>query len=356
MPPAITAEVPLASFTTLGVGGAARHYTRVEDLAALRAALAWAAARELPVLPFGGGSNLVVADAGWPGLALQIALRGREFAPDGDAIRLNVGAGEVWDAVVAEAVARGLAGLECLSGIPGWTGGTPIQNVGAYGQEVADTLLSVTVLERASGALHEFSAADCGFAYRMSRFKAADAGRYLVISVSFRLRPGAPTLRYPDLTAELARRGIHAPTLADARAAVLSVRARKGMVLDAADPDSVSVGSFFMNPVVSAAEHATLASQGAPGHAAGAGLVKVPAAWLIEHAGFAKGHVAGAVGLSTKHPLALINRGGATAREVVALAAAIKRAVDARFRIRLRAEPVLVGFGDDADAAYLQSP
>jgi UDP-N-acetylmuramate dehydrogenase len=356
MPLAISHAVPLAPLTTLGVGGPARHFARVEDLDTLRAALTWAAERGLPVLPVGGGSNLVVADAGWPGLALQIAMRGMAFAPDGDATRLTAGAGEVWDALVAAAVERGLAGLECLSGIPGWVGGTPIQNVGAYGQEVADTLHSVTVIERAGGAVHEFSAAECGFAYRMSRFKGVDAGRYLVVSVRFRLRSGAPTLRYPDLKAELAGRGISAPTLADARAAVLTVRASKGMVLDAADPDSVSVGSFFMNPVVSAAEHTALAAQGAPGHAAGADLVKVPAAWLIEHAGFAKGHVAGAVGLSTKHPLAIINRGGATAREVVALASAIKRAVDARFGIRLRAEPVLAGFGDDADVAHLQAP
>lgn len=347
-----TAHVALAPYCTLDLGGPARWFVRADSIDEVRAAFAWCAQRGLDAFVLGGGSNLVVADAGWPGLVIQLGLRGVVQRDDSELARVTAAAGEPWDALVAATVAQDLAGLECLSGIPGCVGGTPVQNVGAYGQEVAQVIESVTVLERATGRSQRFSGADCGFGYRQSRFKREDAGRFVVLEVGFLLRPGgAPTLHYPDLVAEL---GAAPATLARTRAAVLAVRRRKGMVLDAADPDTRSVGSFFMNPVIDAATHAALrdaAGVPAPSFAAGPGQVKVPAAWLIERAGFAKGHARGAVGLSSKHPLAIVNRGGATAREVVAFACSIQRAVADRFGVVLRAEPEFVGFGAD-DAAH----
>lgn len=354
--PAPQERVALAPLCTLGVGGSARWLLRADGEQAARAALAWAAAQGAATFVLGGGSNLVIADAGWPGLVLALAPRGLGFEKAGRAVRMTAAAGEPWDAAVEAAVARGLGGIECLSGIPGCVGGTPIQNVGAYGQEVGEVIEWVTVLDRRDLTTHRIAAADCGFGYRQSRFKREDAGRFVVLEVAFLLAPdAAPQLGYPDLVAEL--RGAAQPTLAAARAAVLAVRRRKGMVLDAADPDTRSVGSFFMNPVVPAATHAALrdaAGAPAPSFAAGAGQVKVPAAWLIERAGFAKGAARGKVGLSSKHPLAIVNRGGATATEVVAFAAELQRAVADRFGITLRAEPEFVGFGDDATVKTLR--
>jgi len=304
----------------------------------------------------GGGSNLVIADEGLDALVLQMAITGIAFEPQADgSTRVIAGAGGGWDELVASAVARGLAGVECLSGIPGTVGGTPIQNVGAYGQEVADTIESVTAFDVVSAAAATMSEADCRFSYRMSRFK-SEPGRFIVSNVTFRLKPAAPTVRYPDLLDWIARAGIGEPTLADVRRAVIAVRRSKGMVVDAADPDSRSVGSFFMNPVVTIAVRdsiAGVAGQTPPAFPAGTDRVKVPAAWLIERAGFQKGHIDGRVGISTKHPLALVNRGGASARDVVRLATHIKRAVAERFGVSLRPEPIFVGFGRDPDVAYL---
>jgi UDP-N-acetylmuramate dehydrogenase len=256
---------------------------------------------------------------------------------------------------VASAVARGPAGVECLSGIPGTVGGTPVQNVGAYGQEVSDTIASVVAFDMVSAVPVTIPTVDCGFSYRMSRFK-SEPGRYVVTSVTFRFAPGAPTVRYPDLRDRLAHAGIGQPTLDDLRRAVIAVRRSKGMVVDAADSDSRSVGSFFMNPVVTVAARdviARVAAETPPAFPAGTDLVKVPAAWLIERAGFQKGHVDGRVGISTKHPLALVNRGGATARDVVRLATHIKHEVATRFGVSLRPEPIFVGFGEDPDVDYL---
>jgi UDP-N-acetylmuramate dehydrogenase len=342
--------------TTLGVGGAARWFDSARSAAAARQALAWAGERHLPVFVLGGGSNLVVADEGWPGLVLQVSVSGITGTPDGDDVCLTAGAGGRWDALVEHAVAAGLAGLECLSGIPGTVGGTPVQNVGAYGQEVGDVIDRVDVLDRATGGEQSMSAAACGFGYRMSRFKAADRDRFIVSSVTFRLRRDTPTIAYPDVIAYLKQHAIMAATVRDVRGAVLAIRRRKGMVLDAGDPDTRSVGSFFMNPVVPATTHAALAElakTAVPSFPAGEGLCKVPAAWLIEHAGFTRGFTAGAAGVSTKHPLALVNLGGASARDIVALAVRIKRQVADRFGIDLRTEPIFVGFGDDPDVAYL---
>ena len=351
-------NVPLAPLSTLGVGGSARWFLRADTVEGVEAAHAWAGRRSVPMFVLGGGSNLVVADGGFKGLVLQVGIGGVSVDPQGSSTLVRVGAGEPWDNVVAAAVDRGLAGLECLSGIPGNAGGTPIQNVGAYGQEVADTLDEVVVFDREAARMMTLAASECAFGYRMSRFKQADAGRFVVCRVTFSLRPGSPHVTYPDVVEHLTVAGVATPTLADVRGAVLAIRRGKGMVLDAADPDTRSVGSFFMNPVVPAATHASIVAahpdRRVPGFVLPEGAVKIPAAWLIEQAGFARGYQHGAAGLSSKHPLALINRGGATAREVVALATQIKHAVAARFGIRLRPEPIFVGFEDDPEVEYLQ--
>jgi UDP-N-acetylmuramate dehydrogenase len=325
-----------------------------------------------PLFVLGGGSNLVVADHGFNGVVLQIAIAGVNTTTDGEDVIVSAGAGESWDALVESAVKRNLAGIECLSGIPGTVGGTPIQNVGAYSQEVANVIEWVDAYDRTNGATVRLSRADCGFAYRMSRFKRQDARRFVISEVAFRLkRGGRATVTYPDVKDHLLRHNIDTPTIANVRDAVLHIRRRKGMVIDAADPDTRSVGSFFMNPVVSRAAFGQIASSvsrasissGAdptgpriPHYPMENDAVKIPAAWLIEQSGFARGHVDGAVGLSTKHPLALINRGGATARDVLRLACRIKTSVGDRFGVSLRPEPVFVGFSpDDPDVAFLTS-
>jgi UDP-N-acetylmuramate dehydrogenase len=347
------AAVPLAPLTTIGVGGQARWFARARSAADVAAAHEWADARGVPLFVLGGGSNLVVADEGFDGLVLQIALNGVHASTQGEDTIVRAGAGEPWDALVAFTVERGLAGVECLSGIPGTVGGTPIQNVGAYGQEVATVIDSVSAFDRKERRTVALTGPECGFAYRMSRFKDRDAGRFVVCDVTFRLRPGSPTLVYADVVDYVSRQGSASPDVRGVRAAVLSIRARKGMVIDAADRDTRSVGSFFMNPVVDRAVFERIAP--APHYLMENDTVKIPAAWLIERSGFGRGHVDGAVGLSTKHPLAIINRGGATARDVVRLARNIKRAVFDRFGIALRPEPVFVGFGADADVSYLRA-
>lgn len=350
------AGVPLAPLTTLGVGGHAQWFARATSGEEVAAAHRWCIDRSLPLLVLGGGSNLVIADSGVEGLVLHVVIPGIDVAARNGGTAVRVGAGVPWDEVVKSTVSAGLAGLECLSGIPGSTGGTPVQNVGAYGQEVGDTLVEVVVFDRAADALATLSGTDCGFAYRTSRFKREDAGRFVVCEVTFGLRPGPPTVVYPDVITHLERTGTTSPTLADVREAVLAIRRRKGMVLDESDPDTRSVGSFFMNPVVSTATHAALTRKDSgtpPGFKVGADQVKIPAAWLIERSGFSRGYGCGPVGLSSKHPLAIVNRGLATARDVLGLAARIKRGVVDRFGIWLTPEPAFVGFGDDADVAYL---
>jgi UDP-N-acetylmuramate dehydrogenase len=358
-PLAPAAGVPLAPFSSLGVGGAARWFVRADSDADVIAADAWCVEHKAPLFVLGGGSNLVIADEGFDGLVLQVATRGHELvsAGAGDTV-VRARAGMPWDALVAGMVERGLAGLECLSGIPGSVGGTPVQNVGAYGQEVADAIEAVTAFDRSTREMVRLDARDCAFAYRMSRFKREDAGRFIICDVAFRLRPGPPTTTYPDIRRYMDEHRIGQPSIADVRAAVLEIRRRKGMVIDPADPDTRSVGSFFMNPVVTeAARERVAASAGAapPSFAMGEGRVKIPAAWLIERAGLARGFVDGAVGISTKHPLAIVNRGGATARDVLRLAARIKRQVGDRFGVWLRPEPIFVGFERDADVEFLQN-
>lgn len=351
-------DVPLAPLSTLGVGGRARWFVRASSVEDVERANAWAGEQGAPLFVLGGGSNLVIADAGFDGVVVQIAISGISATPDRTATLIQAGAGEKWDTVVELAVTRGLAGLECLSGIPGSVGGTPIQNVGAYGQEVAETIEGVTVFDRSTGLTASLTAAECRFSYRMSRFKREDAGRFVVCNVTFRLSEGAPTVTYPDVVTYLQREGLSQPQIADVRRAVLAIRRQKGMVLDPVDPDTRSVGSFFMNPIVTPDRYQQLGagvSDGrVPGFVLPSGDVKVPAAWLIERAGFSRGYQLGAAGLSSKHPLAIINRGGATAADVLALAMRIKREVARRFDVWLRPEPVCVGFGA-ADVAYLQA-
>jgi UDP-N-acetylmuramate dehydrogenase len=351
-------HVPLAPLTTLGIGGEAQWFLEAGDRQEVEAAHRWSVERGVPLVVLGGGSNLVVADEGIPGLVVRIGLRGTAFERRSGETFVAAGAGDSWDELVGACVARGLAGVECLSGIPGSVGGTPIQNVGAYGQEVSDTIESVTAFDRHRGEIQVLSAADCRFAYRTSRFKGDDAGRFIVCGVTFRLNPGPPTATYPDVKARIERARTSAPTVADIRAAVLSVRRVKGMVLDSADSDTRSVGSFFMNPILSDDHRERIASatgERVPGYPAADGGMKVPAAWLIERAGFHKGYADGPVGISTKHTLALVNRGGATARDVVRLAVAIKRTVADRFDVLLRPEPVFAGFGPSADLDYLRT-
>ena len=354
---ALSEHVPLHTFSTLGVGGVARWFVRAEHVDDVAAAHQWCIARNVPLCVLGGGSNVVIADEGFGGLVLQMALMGVTMTRESAGTMVDAGAGEPWDRLVESVVDRGLSGVECLSGIPGTVGGTPIQNVGAYGQEVSATIEHVVAFDRRASAIIELARVDCGFSYRMSRFKGEDAGRFVVCGVRFRFAPGAPTVSYPDLVAELARQGQTSPSLKDVRQAVLAVRRRKGMVLDEGDPDTRSVGSFFMNPVVTLAdrERVGVASGGeVPGFAAGEGRVKIPAAWLIERSGLRKGLSDGAVGLSSKHPLAIVNRGGATTRDVLRFAARVKRAVIDWCGVWLRPEPVFVGLDGDQDVEFLQ--
>lgn len=308
------------------------------------AAVGGADEKSEPLLVLAGGTNVVVADEGFPGTVVKVATRGLRSDVDdsGDptcsGASVTVAAGERWDDVVAEAVERGWIGIEALSGIPGSVGATPIQNVGAYGQEVAQTLARVRVWDRRLKGVRTFAAAECGFGYRTSRFK-ADPGRHVVLDVTFQFRQGK--LGAPVGYAELARtlgvsEGERAP-LADVRAAVLGLRRSKGMVLDDDDHDTWSTGSFFTNPVLAASD----VPEGAPAWPQADG-VKTSAAWLIEQAGFRKGYGAGRVRLSTKHTLALTNRGDGTTTELLALAREIRDGVEARFGIRLVNEPVLV--------------
>jgi UDP-N-acetylmuramate dehydrogenase len=335
----------LRDHTTLRLGGPARSWVRATTEAALIDAVRRADEAEEPVLILGGGSNLVVADAGFDGTVVEVATSGvRADVEDDDPTCggpvVTVAAGEGWDAFVATAVERGWVGVESLAGIPGSVGATPIQNVGAYGQEVSQTIASVRVWDRRLRGVRTFASADCGFDYRTSRFK-ADPSRHAVLDVTFQFRQGE--LGTPVTYAEVARTldvepETRAP-MADVRRAVLGLRAGKGMVLDPDDHDTWSAGSFFTNPVVAADQ----VPDGAPAWPLPDGRVKTSAAWLIEQAGFGKGYGDGPARLSTKHALALTNRGGATTADLLALARELRGGVETRFGIRLVNEPMLVG-------------
>lgn len=347
--PAIAEQVPLAQYTTLELGGPAEYFVRVSDRTALLDALAWARARGLPVHVLGGGSNVVISDQGLPGLTIRLETRGIRTSRAGDLVELDVEAGEPWDAFVERTVAEDLAGLECLSGIPGLTGATPIQNVGAYGQDVSETIRAVELLDRQTSQVVTRSADACGFGYRTSAFK-AEPDRFVVLGVRFGLREhGAPSVKYAELARAIAN---PKASLREVRDAVLGLRRGKSMVIDPADENRRSVGSFFLNPVVTAEQVRDIAARAI---AAGAiqleselptfaveGGVKVPAAWLIERAGFAKGFRKGLAGISSRHALALVNHGGSS-EGLLELARAIRDGVEARFGVRLHPEPVLLG-------------
>jgi UDP-N-acetylmuramate dehydrogenase len=344
--------VRLADHTTIGLGGPARDFVSAGTEPDLVAAVASADAAGELVLILGGGSNLVVADAGFDGTVIQVLTRG--LSHGGDRGLVTVAAGEDWDAVVAWTIAEGLAGLECLSGIPGLAGATPIQNVGAYGQDVSQTITQVRAYDRTTAAIVTIPGDQCGFGYRTSRFRRS-AGRFVVLSVTFLLagQPASEPVRYAELATALGVAiGDRVPS-AEARSAVLELRRRKGMVIDPADPDTRSVGSFFVNPVLDAAalaavEAAVRARCGegtrVPRFDAGDGMVKVPAAWLIERAGFAKGYSPGdGARISAKHTLALVNPGSATTAALMALAREIRDGVRDTFGVSLTPEPDLVG-------------
>jgi UDP-N-acetylmuramate dehydrogenase len=342
-------NVPLAPMTTLGIGGAARYFADVATTEALRAGIEWARSRRLPLFVLGGGSNIVVADSGFAGLVLRMSILGIEIRDSGDQILVTAGAGEEWDPLVARCVANNWAGFECLSGIPGRVGATPIQNVGAYGQETSETLSSLQALDLATGNVVELNAVDCEFGYRTSRFKTRDRDRFVITRVTYRLAVnGKPAVRYPELQRYLAERGVNDPSLADVRDGVLTIRRRKAMVIDPTDTDSRSAGSFFVNPVVSVDEldriKQRLACDDLPVFPVSESRVKLSAAWLIERAGIARGYTHGNVGTSTKHALAIVNRGGGTAREVIELKELILKRVLDMFGIALATEPVFIGF------------
>jgi UDP-N-acetylmuramate dehydrogenase len=338
-------NVPLAPFTTLGIGGPARLFIRAETVDEIREALSWTAAQNEPLFILGGGSNVLIADEGFDGVVLQIDLRGitvREV--DAEAVTVYVAAGEKWDDFVSFAVDRGWAGIECLSGIPGLTGATPIQNVGAYGQDVSETIIRVEVIERDTGRVVTLTNSDCGFGYRQSVFKSSARDRYVVVGVTFRLKPGgAATIRYPELQTCLDERAIDLHDLRAVREAVIAIRKRKGMVLDPTDPDTRSDGSFFMNPVLTRTQFEHFPAKDAP-HFPSGDQIKLSAAWLIEHAGFHKGFIHGNVGLSSKHTLAVINRGGGSAAEVIELVRMIQEGVREAFGVEIQPEPNLIGF------------
>jgi UDP-N-acetylmuramate dehydrogenase len=340
----LTAMTRLAELTTIRLGGpAARLVTAHDERQAIEAVSAARGA----VLVLAGGSNVVIADDGFPGTVVHFVSRGVDVRDHGASALVTVAAGEPWDAVVERCVSCGLAGVECLSGIPGSTGATPIQNVGAYGQDVSQTIVSVRAYDRASGTLVSLPPSECGFSYRSSRFK-RDRERWLVLSVTFRLprQSDSMPVAYTELARELEIEAGAAAPLRAVRAAVLRIRARKGMVVDPADPESVSVGSFFTNPILDAAEFEALSARAGgrpPRFPEPDGRVKTSAAWLVEHAGFEHGYGPGPVHISARHTLALVNRGDGTAAGLVGLAAEIARGVHDAFGVSLVPEPVLVG-------------
>jgi len=335
---------PLAGRTTLGVGGPAERFVEVDDPASLAGALAEARLEGSPLLVLGAGSNVVIADEGFAGTVVRVAMVGRRVEHNGEGVVVSVAAGEDWSSFVSYCVAEGFSGLECLSGIPGSVGATPVQNVGAYGQEVRETVAGVTVWDRFEHRARHLSPGDCQFGYRDSVFKRS--GRYVVTEVTFCLERSALSrpLRYAELAKLLGVAvGSRAPLDVTSQA-VISLRRVKGMVLDSSDPDSRSVGSFFTNPVLDAAAMSRLAelAPAVPRFAVPDGT-KVPAAWLVEHAGFARGYRRGLAAISTKHALAITAGAGCSAADVVALAKEVRDGVRVRFGVLLVPEPALVG-------------
>jgi UDP-N-acetylmuramate dehydrogenase len=340
-------NVPLALLTTLGVGGSARFFVRAESVRDVEEAVVFSRKKGSALFVLGGGSNVVVSDRGWDGLVLQIGIPGIEEDGQG---RFNVGAGVDWDSFVEHSVSQGYAGIECLSGIPGSVGGTPVQNVGAYGQEVSETITSLQAFDLTENRVRELNANECRFSYRTSIFNTAQRGRYIILRVNYALElEGKPHRQYADLQKYFAGRdGL--PSLAETRQAVRKIRASKGMLITPGDPDSQSAGSFFKNPVLSNTEHEELVRRAAerglqvPAYPALEQQHKISAAWLVENSGFHKGYSRGHAGISTKHALAIVNRGGANVAEIVELKNEIQNRVEQVWGIRLEPEPVFVGF------------
>lgn len=353
----IRENISLSPLTTFRVGGEARYFAEVRNEEELLASLEFAREKELAVFVLGGGSNILVSDEGFNGFVIKIAMKGISLTAipgRDDAALVTARAGEDWDEFVEWCVANDLAGLECLSGIPGLVGGTPIQNVGAYGQEVSETIVSVRVLDLKDMSIRDLGGAECGFGYRSSIFNTVEKGRYVVLSVTYELEKGGrPKIAYPDLIRVF--EGID-PSLAEIRSAVCSIRASKGMMAKQGGPNSRSAGSFFKNPVVSREEFARIfskavelgaASEESPvPHFPAADGIKIPAAWLIENSGFPKGYLKGNAGLSTVHTLAITNRGDATAEDLLELKDEIVGKVRETFGVTLVQEPTLIGFGD----------
>ena len=341
-------NIPLAPLTTIGVGGPARYLVEAKTAEEVKEAVRYARQKTAPLFVLGGGSNLVVSDRGWPGLVVKVAIAGIEAQQDG--ARFDVGAGENWDGFVATVVGLGCQGVECLSGIPGSVGGTPVQNVGAYGQQVSESIESVQVFDLRDHQIRNLCAEACAFSYRSSIFNTTEQDRYIILRVTYVLVPGGvPQIRYADLKKhfEESRPG---PSLAETREAVRQIRASKAMLITPGDEDSRSAGSFFKNPVLTAEQYEELTRRAGsrglhiPIYPALEAQRKVSAAWLVEHSGFARGYRLGRVRISRKHALAIVNCGGATAPEVMALKDEIERRVEQMWGIRLEPEPVFVGF------------
>jgi UDP-N-acetylmuramate dehydrogenase len=346
-------NVALAPLTTFRIGGPARYFVEAATPGEVEEAVIFARSKNLSLFILGGGSNLIVADSGWPGLVLKVAINGidRHSSPDDEGrILFDAGAGESWDRFVWHAVVAQCAGVECLSGIPGNVGGTPVQNVGAYGQEVSQTIESVEVFDRKDGRVRELCREACGFSYRSSIFNTTERECFIILRVTYALTPGGdPHLAYADLQQHFEGRETR-PNLAETREAVRHIRSRKGMLIVPGDPDCQSAGSFFKNPVLSAEAHEDLKQRAAakglhlPSYPALEKSRKVSAAWLVEKSGFTRGYGDGHVGISSKHALAIVNRGGATASEVLALKDQIQHRVEEIWAVRLDPEPVMVGF------------
>ena len=346
----IQENVTLAPLTTLQVGGPSRYFAEAMSTDEVRDAVRFAKEHDAPLFVLGGGSNLVVSDRGWPGLVVRVAISGIQHQHGHGIAYFEVGAGEVWDDFVAATVAHQCAGIECLSGIPGSVGGTPVQNVGAYGQEVAETIESLQALDLKTGEQVEFSNEECGFRYRTSIFNTTERGRFIILSVRYALVPrGEPRLAYADLKKYFAGHE-GKPTIAETREAVRQIRASKSMLITPGDPDCRSAGSFFKNPVMTSEQLADLEQRAetrglkVPSYPALEAQRKVSAAWLVENSGFAKGYALGHAGISSKHALALVNRGGASAAEIVALKDQVQERVATAWGVRLEPEPVFIGF------------
>jgi len=344
-------NVALAPLTTFRIGGPARYFVEAASPTEVQESVSWARTKNVPCFVLGGGSNLLIADSGWPGLILKIGILGidRQARPSAEGkVVFEVGAGESWDHFVSHTVAQNCAGVECLSGIPGSVGGTPVQNVGAYGQDVSQTIEAVEVFDQKENQVRELCREACGFSYRSSIFNTSERGRFIILRVTYALIPGGDAhLEYADLKRHFAERET-APALGEVREAVRQIRARKGMLIVEGDPDRQNAGSFFKNPVLSEAQHQDLQKRASAKQLAiptYPGLEqnhKVSAAWLVEHSGFARGYTLGHAGISSKHALALVNRGGASAAEILSLKDQIQQRVEEIWGVRLEPEPVIL--------------